>query len=60
MNRIIRRASFGALFNSGRQVLYFPLCIMAYEMGEYMQKKYDEKGYTIKDKSLIIHLHNFE
>jgi hypothetical protein len=25
-----------------------------------MQKKYDEKGYTIKDKSLIIHLHNFE
>lgn len=21
-----------------------------------MQKKYDEKGYTIKDKSLIIHL----
>jgi hypothetical protein len=33
---------------------------MAYEMGEYMQKKYDEKGYTIKDKSLIIHLHNFE
>ena len=28
---------------------------MAYETGEYMQKKYDEKGYTIKDKSLIIH-----
>ena len=27
MNRIIRRASFRALFNSGRQVLYFPLCI---------------------------------
>jgi len=33
---------------------------MAYETGEYMQKKYDEKGYTIKDESLIIHLHNFE
>ena len=29
---------------------------MAYETGEYMQKKYDEKGYTIKDKSLIIPL----
>ena len=31
---------------------------MAYETGEYMQKKYDKKGYTIKDKSLIIHLND--